>query len=196
MFKRLLNYFLNGLLITIPLVVIIYLFYISFIQFDSFLREKILGEWLDIPGIGLLFFIILISCVGFLSTSFLFKPLFKQFNKLLERIPLLKTIYTAVTDLLSAFVGKKKRFDKPVLVKMDANTELERIGFITDEDLKYLPNNQGKVGVYMPYSYGIMGAFYIVPARNLTLIDKNASDLMKYIVSGGISDTEDDTTQP
>ena len=196
MFKKLLNYFLNGLLITIPLFIIVYLFYVSFVQFDSFLRETILKGEYNFPGLGLLTFILIISAVGFLSTTFLFRPLFKWFVSLLERIPLLKTVYTAVTDLLSAFVGKKKRFDKPVLVKMTEHSEVERIGFITDEDLKYLDNNEGKIGVYLPYSYGIMGTFIIVPKRNVESIEKSASEVMKYIVSGGISETEDNSSTP
>lgn len=190
MVRKILGYFFNGLLVTIPLGLIVYLFYISFIKFDAFLRMKVLGDSLSIPGIGLLFFIIFIAGVGFLSTSFLFKPLFTWFEKTIEGIPLIKTIYTAINDLLSAFVGKKKRFNKPVLVKMDAGTEIERIGFVTDEDLNFIQNKEGKVGVYFPYSYGIMGALYIVPTRNISMIDENPADIMKYIVSGGISETD------
>lgn len=193
MFKRYLNFFFSGLLITVPTVLIIYLFYISFVRFDEFLREAILPEGKKIWGLGLLVFVVIISLIGFLSTTFLYKPIAAWFNKMMNRIPLIKTIYSAVTDLLSAFVGKKKRFDKPVLVKMDIHSGLEKIGFITDEDLDFLNNPDGKVGVYLPYSYGIMGSFYIVPVANITLIDRSASELMKYIVSGGISETEEKT---
>jgi len=83
-----------------------------------------------------------------------------------------KTLYSSITDLLSAFVGQKKRFNRPVLVKMSNETDLERIGFVTDEDLSLLDGSQDKVGVYFPHSYTYTGNLWIVPKSRLTAIAK------------------------
>jgi len=127
-----------------------------------------------------------------LGSTFVAQPIRNWFHNLIERIPLVKTLYSSITDLLSAFVGQKKRFNRPVLVKMSNETDLERIGFVTDEDLSLLDGSQDKVGVYFPHSYTYTGNLWIVPKSRLTAIDKNSSDVMKYIVSGGVADFEDD----
>ena len=110
------------------------------------------------------------------------------FNKILEKVPLLKIVYSSVKDLLSAFVGKKKRFTKPVLVKMEG--EVERIGFITQRDLTHLGVSADKIGVYIPFSYAVTGNLIIVPKSNVTPIDGSSADIMKFIISGGVTSIE------
>jgi uncharacterized membrane protein len=95
-----------------------------------------------------------------------------------------------VTDLLGAFVGQKKSFNRPVLVKLSKENDIEVIGFITDDDLHELGNIRNKVGVYLPMSYSFAGHLVIVPVENVKPIDKSSVDVMKYIVSGGVVDIE------
>ena len=177
------KYFLRGLLYTLPLVLIVYLIYIAFDFAFNFLGSLLPGND-KILNILIIFIIILI--IGFLGSSIVANPIKTYFKELLERAPLIKTIYQAIVDLLSAFVGEKKRFDKPVLVKVNKNSELEKLGFVTGEDLKDLGIPKGKVAVYLPHSYNFSGNLFIVPKENVTPIDKPASEIMKYIVSGGI----------
>lgn len=115
----------------------------------------------------------------------------QQFDKWLEKIPL----YKSVTDIVNAFVGSKKKFNRPVLVQISKEQDLEVIGFITDEDLSELADDHGgKIGVYFPMSYSFSGHLVIVPRNNVRPIDRNSVDVMKYIVSGGIVelDAEED----
>lgn len=168
-----------------PLTVTVYILYKMFVVLDSILplEEKP-------PGLGLLILIASITLIGLIGTSFLFKPLQHLVNQFLERVPLIKTIYTTLNDFVGAFVGQKKKFSRPVLVLMDKELELERIGFVTDEDLDGLTKDQGKVAVYFPLSYSLSGNLWIVPKKYVKPIEMPAADVMKYIISGGVTETE------
>ncbi|MDA0713786.1 MAG: DUF502 domain-containing protein, partial [Bacteroidetes bacterium] len=107
-----------------------------------------------------------------------------------ERIPLIKTLYTSVSDLLSAFVGDKRRFNRPVLVKLTKMADIEKLGFITSEDLSELGIDGGRIAVYLPHSYAFSGNLFIVPAENVTPLDANAAEVMKFIVSGGVAEVD------
>lgn len=183
--RKLIQYILNGLLLTLPMVITGYVIYRLFMGLDSLLPIEH-----RYPGMGILMLITFLAVLGYLGAKFINDTIRGWFNRLLDRIPLIKTIYKSITDLLGAFVGQKKAFNQPVLVKISEETDIEVIGFVTDEDLKELGNIQNKVGVYFPMSYSFAGHLMIVPAKNVKPIDKNAVDVMKYIVSGGVVDIE------
>lgn len=187
-FGRLFNYILNGLVIVLPAFATGYLIYVIF----SWMDHLIPGER-KYPGLGILILVVLLGVMGWLGALFINNRISKLFDAMLSRVPLIKTIYKSITDLLGAFVGSKKRFTKPVLVKMNRDLEMEVIGFITDEDLSELGSIEGKIAVYVPMSYSFSGHLIIVPAKNVTPVDRNALDVMKYIVSGGVVeiDSED-----
>ncbi len=186
MYRKLLNYFLNGLLLAVPITVTIYIIVYLF----NFLNSLINVNWFF--GSGIIVLLVLITLVGFLGTTFIARPLRKLLNDSLERIPLIKTLYSAIKDLLSAFVGQKKRFNKPVLVKVNRDSNLEKLGFITDEDLDDLGiEDEHKVAVYLPHSYNFSGNLFVVDKSMITPIDKNASEVMKYIVSGGVTEVKE-----
>lgn len=185
---RIVNYFFQGLLYIGPLVITIYTVYLLFVWVDGLLKEYLeayLG--LDIPGLGFLTVLAIILLIGFLGSSFLFKPLAMRFDRLVSRAPLIKIIYTSVKDLLSAFVGQKRRFNKPVLVKVSADGALEKIGFVTNEDLSEIGISEKKIAVYLPHSYAWSGNLFIVPAQNVTPINASATDVMKYVISAGVT---------
>jgi uncharacterized membrane protein len=110
----------------------------------------------------------------------------------LQRIPFLKTIYDALKDLVEALVGSKKKFDRPVLVKLAIGSSVEKLGFITQDDLGILGIGGGKVAVYLPHSFAWSGNLYIVPVEQVTPIDAKAGDVMKFIVSGGVAHVDDE----
>lgn len=180
-YKRILGYFLSGLLLVVPISVILFIIYKLFVYFDSIIP-------LAIPGLGLITLFAAITFLGFLASSFITQPIRKRANLILDRVPLLKTIYTAITDLLSAFVGQKKSFSRPVLVKLSRSSDIEKLGFITNDDLSNLQIPAGKIAVYLPHSYNFSGNLYIVPAENITPISANTAEVMKFIVSGGVTD--------
>jgi uncharacterized membrane protein len=147
---------------------------------------KYLG--IQIPGLGLIIILVFITIVGVLGSSFIFKPIIHYFELLINRAPLIKDLYSAVQDLMSAFVGGKKKFTEPVLVKMD-NSGMQRIGFITQkEGVEEMGISKDQVVVYLPYSYGIMGTVIIVPKENIIPIDLPSTEVMKFIVSGGVTE--------
>ncbi|WP_340063624.1 DUF502 domain-containing protein [Ascidiimonas aurantiaca] len=184
--KRILYYLFQGILYIAPLVITAYVLYRVFMLTDSLL-QKTLTEFFDvsIPGLGVLTLLILLVLVGFLGNTVIAKPLKKLFRKTLNTVPLLRFVHSALTDLFSAFVGKEKKFNKPVLVKLHMHYELEKLGFVTEEDLGFL-KQENKVAVYFPHSYNISGELVIVPKENITYLDISSSEVMKFIVSAGL----------
>lgn len=194
-FKQSLRYFLQGLLYLTPITITIWSLYIIFGWVDGLLIsfiDDILK--VHIPGLGIVVLLILITLIGALGSTILFKPLISFFDQLFVKAPLIKIIYTSVKDLVSAFVGQKRRFNEPVLVKIGKGYELEKIGFITNKDLKFLGIRDQKVAVYLPHSYAWSGNLFIVPVENIKPIDASATEVMKFIISAGVTnfDTIDD----
>ncbi|MET2985942.1 DUF502 domain-containing protein [Aureibaculum conchae] len=185
--KKLVNYFLQGLLYIAPLGITAYIIYAVFTFLDGLLQDLLL-KFFDtkIPGLGVLTLILFLIFVGFLGRTIIADPLRKVFKNLLARIPLLNFIYSAFNDLFSAFVGKEKKFSEPVLVKVNLNSDLEKLGFITEENLELL-HLKDKVAVYFPHSYNFSGELFIVPKENITPVDINSSDVMKFVVSAGLT---------
>jgi uncharacterized membrane protein len=186
--RKIVNYFFQGLLFIGPLAITIYSIHLVFVWVDSLLKEYI-EEFVgvNIPGFGFLSVLLIIILVGFLGSSILFRPFATWFDRLISKAPLIKIIYTSVKDLLSAFVGKKRRFNKPVLVKVSADGALEKIGFVTNEDLSDIGIQEKKIAVYLPHSYAWSGNLFIVPAENVTPINASATDVMKYVISAGVT---------
>jgi uncharacterized membrane protein len=140
----------------------------------------------QIPGLGLLSLLIFLIFIGFIGRTIIAQPLKKVFQKIIDKVPLLNFIYSAFNDLFTAFVGKEKKFNQPVLVKVNLNSDLEKLGFITEENLDII-QAEGKVAVYFPHSYNFSGELFIAPRTHIRKLDVNSSDLMKFIVSAGLT---------
>jgi uncharacterized membrane protein len=177
--RRILRYFFSGTLFIVPLVATAYFIYISFSWLDNLLN-------LPYPGLGFVIILVAITGFGYLTTNFAFKTATDWFDHGMNKIPLVKLIYSAVKDLLGAFVGDKKKFDKPVLVRMNKENNLHQIGFITQPDLAAL-GLKDMVVVYFPYSYAFSGIHYFVPKENIRMLNIPGPIAMKFIISGGVS---------
>jgi uncharacterized membrane protein len=175
-----LRYFLQGLIIISPIAITAWAAYSIF----DFIDTKIPS----MPrGVGFAIIISSLIVIGWLGSTFLiWKLLINLFDSILERTPFLKFIYTSVKDVVESFMGDKKKFTKPVLVKVRTNPEIFQIGFITQKDLSKL-NLEGKVAVYLPHSYAVSGFLFIVDIENIQPLDINPSDAMKMAVSGGVA---------
>lgn len=180
---RILRYFFSGTLFIVPILATAYFIYISFTWLDDQLN-------LPYPGLGVLIILSVITLIGYLSTNFLFKTLGSWFDRGMNRIPLVKIIYSTVKDLLGAVVGDKRKFNKPVLVRINKENDLHQIGFVTQSDLAEL-GLQDMVVVYIPHSYAISGYHYFVPKENIKPLKVSGPDAMKFIVSGGVSGFRD-----
>lgn len=141
---------------------------------------------LDIPGLGLVTVFFVTSLVGYLANTIIAKPFFDLLVSMLKKIPLVSFIYTSINDLVTAFAGDKKRFDTPVLVPFDDHGILYKPGFITQKDLEDI-GLPGKVTVYLPHSYNFSGNVFIADKSKLVPLAGNNTEIMKYIVSGGVS---------
>lgn len=184
MFSFIAKYFVRGLIFLVPTVATVYVIVEIFIIIDGIIP-------IDIPGLGLLSLFLVITLFGALASTVLAQPFVFWGNQFLNRAPLIKTIYSAIKDLLSAFVGTQKKFDRPVMVKMYENSEVMKLGFLTAQDLTELGIEKSHVGVYMPHSYAFSGNLFVVPSKNVTPIDAKPADVMKYIVSGGVTRISD-----
>ena len=181
--KKIINYFLQGLLYIVPISVTLYVVYWTFQKIDGILPFQF-------PGLGLIVIIALITFIGFAGSVIIASPINSFFQRLLRKAPLLKTIYSSMKDLMSTFVGKKKGFNQAVLIKLYENSTIERLGFITNENLSSLGIKGGKILVYLPHSYAFSGQLFVVEKSYVTQIDKSSSEIMKLIVSGGVTEIE------
>jgi len=193
--KKLLNYFFQGLLVVVPIAVTIFVIYKIITWIDNLLPFQIpvklpgIGE-VSIPGLGILTIVVAVTAFGYIAKFFVANPFFVLLERMLERTPLLKIIYTSVKDLIEAFVGEKKRFNQPVLVTVDKVSGVQRIGFITQKDLSVLGISSNKMAVYLPFSYGFNGQLVIVPAENVEKIDASGTEMMKFVISGGVTEVD------
>jgi uncharacterized membrane protein len=178
-FKRILRYFFSGTLFIVPLVATGYFIFVSFTWLDDLLN-------LPYPGLGFAIILIAITAFGYLTTNYAFRTFTQWFDRGMNKIPLIKLIYSALQDLLNAFVGEKKKFNKPVLVEINRENHLYQIGFITQSDLSELGLND-MVSVYLPHSYAFSGLHYVISRDRVTPLDVSGTVAMKYIVSGGVS---------
>lgn len=181
--KRIASYFFQGLLVTVPLAIIGYVIYGLFVFLDQLIPFRV-------PGLGLLTLLTIITALGYLASTIVAQPFKWWFHELLKRIPLLKTLYTSVSDFVSAIVGNKKRFDKPVMVRV-SSTGMHKLGFITQQNLSALGIGEGMVAVYFPHSYNFSGNLFVVPARDVVPVDSKSAEFMKFIVSGGVADIDE-----
>ena len=185
--KKLIFYFLQGILYIAPIGVTAYIIYLVFSFVDSLLKETLV-DLLDIyiPGLGLVVVIVLLIFIGLIGQTIIARPIKLLFKGVLRRIPLLKVIFSAFNDLFSAFVGKERKFNRPVLVLVNPISNLEKLGFLTEDDLSVIDEKE-KVAVYFPHSYNFSGELFIVPKERVRPIDLNPAEVMKFIVSAGVA---------
>src|SRR5690625_2450181 len=145
-----------------------------------------LFSWLpfDIPGLSIVTACLRIMMLGMAVSSAISKPLFSYFELLKTKTLLIKIGYHECKDFNEACVGEKKKFNRPVLVKM--TEDLDRIGFLTETDLRIL-GVSNRVAVYCPHSYNFSGNLFLVSPDRITVLDIPASKAMKFAVSAGVT---------
>ena len=190
--SKIIRYFIQGLVITVPVAVTGIVVYKVIVWVGSLFSVfgTIVSPVID-PFIIILTALVLIFLMGLLGSSIILRPLFNTFDSALEHTPVIKTVYSSIKDLFSAFVGSKKRFNKPVLVTINKENNIQQLGFITQEDLSELNLKRGHYAVYVPLSYSFSGNLLIVPADHITIVDASSAEVMKFIVSGGVTDLDD-----
>ncbi len=188
--KRLGTYFLQGLLLISPLAATVYIVFFLF-QFTDGLLSTFLEKYfqLKLPGLGILIIVVLLVFLGIIGETIFARPVKLLINRILNRTPILRLIYTSFKDLFSAFVGKEKKFHRPVVVQVDEKNDIWRMGFLTNDKMGKM-GLEGKVAVYFPLSYNISGILYIVPANRIKPLNISPAEAMKFILSGGVSEMD------
>lgn len=178
--SKIFRYLLQGVIILSPIFITVYIAYALFDFFDTLIP--------GVPrGLGFLIVLLTLILIGWLGSRFLiWRILIDTFDRLLEKTPFLKIIYTSVKDFAEGFMGEKRKFTKPVLIRMSTNPEIHRVGFVTQKDLSTI-GLHGKRMVYIPHSYNFSGNLFIVDAENVSPLDMKAGDAMKLAVSGGVA---------
>jgi uncharacterized membrane protein len=198
--KKVIQYFLQGLLIIAPLAITIYAIYWIISTVDSWVpifREAVkdsqgntIGYEVKNYGLGFLIILVAIILIGYLSSFFIQSRLFNLFDHWLEKTPGVKYIYTSTRDFFEAFAGAKKRFNKAVLANVFSE-DVWIVGFLTDEEMQKFELGADKVAVYVPQAYNFAGQLYILPRERVKMIGKiSAGEAMKYAVTGGVVDLD------
>ncbi len=185
--KLLLRSFLQGLVILGPVAVTAYVIYLVFVNVDN------LGSFFSfLPfkmprGLGFLLVVSTVTLIGYLGTRFFFAKALDAFSHLLESTPGIKHIYSSVRDVMGSFVGDKRKFNKPVWVRVQRDPEVWRIGFLTQDSMDKF-GLEHKVAVYMPHAYAISGWVILVNKdETKPITEMDAAEAMKFAVSGGIT---------
>ena len=178
-FRRILRYFFSGMLFIVPVAVTVYVIYFSFSWLDNLLG-------LPYPGVGFAIIIAAITVFGYLTSNIVFQTFSNWFDHVINRIPMVKLIYSSIKDLIGAFVGDKKKFSKPVLVLINKENNLHQIGFVTQSDLSEL-GLKDMISVYLPHAYNFSGDHFVISKDRVTPLNISGPTAMKYVVSGGVS---------
>ncbi len=196
-FRNIVQFFFQGIIIIAPIGITLYVVVWLFNLVDNFLPNILFNffpKWMTntdgtlrtIPGLGFVLVVILVTFIGWLSSSFIVSRIVAVLDKVLEQTPGVKYIYSSVKDFLEAFGGNRKKFDKPVLVSVDA-VDTWRIGFITQHDAAQFGLTD-HVAVYVPLSYALTGVVYFVPKEKIkTITNMNSAEAMKFVISGGVT---------
>jgi uncharacterized membrane protein len=185
MLQRVVKYFVRGLLILVPMTVTAYAVWVVFITVDDWVNlESLLDR--RIPGAGVVLTVALITLTGVLASTVWTRWVFNLTDRLFRRLPLVKLLYGSLNDLVSAFVGEKKRFERPVLVRPIEGADLTLVGFATREDVTGL-GLADHVAVYVPQAYNFGGTVMLVPQSRIEPLSIDGVTAMTFALSGGVS---------
>lgn len=201
--RNLLRLFLQGVIILAPISLTIWTVVAVFNWIDNILPSFLhnlfprlvdidqFGLPTRIPGLGFIVFIGIALFVGYISPSFIVTRIMDIADRVLERTPGIKLIYSTIKDFVEAFAGSKRKFNKAVLVSVLAE-DVWQVGFITQEELREF-ELQEYVAVYVPQSYAFAGHLYFVKRdRVRVLTDISSTDAMKFAISGGVTEIDDE----
>ena len=190
MFKSIGTTLVTGLITVLPIVLTLYLLYWLVVTSERFMGGVLqwaLPKVFYFPGLGTIAGLVLVFFVGLLMKAVLVRQIFAFGEGLVYRLPIIKTIYSAIRDLFEFFSPKKEQFDRVVIVNVN---DMEMIGFITQDDPERLPEsfrNPDSVLVYIPMSYMIGGFTLLIPKRDIKPCQMNMEEAMRFVLTAGIT---------
>lgn len=190
-YKKVLDYFFQGLLILAPVTITAYALYFIVSSIDSWIPIFTYTDEKGVVhvqnyGLGFVVIILAIVVIGYISSFFITGQIVGFIDKILQKTPGIKHIYSTTRDFFEAFAGDKKKFTQNVLANVDDN-DVWRIGFITREDMTDFGLKE-YVAVYIPMAYSVAGNVYIIPKSRVKPITAfSSTQTMKFAVSGGVT---------
>jgi len=171
--------FAQGLLVLAPVAITVWIVWVTVTTLDRWLQTSV-------PGLGIIIAAAGITLIGYLTGNVLGNQLVSWLEAGLQRVPLIRILYNSLRDLFGAFVGQKRKFDKPVTVEINKHG-LKVLGFLTSERFED-PRLAGHVSVYLPESYNFAGNLIVVPKEHVHPLDADGAEFMAFIISGGVTD--------
>lgn len=191
--------FLAGLAALLPAVVTLWIALWLIVNAErglGSLVRLVIPEAYYLPGTGVVLALGLVFAVGLLTRTEPIRRLFGLGGAIMDRIPLIKTVYGAFRDLIQFITSDKKdRFNKVVMVSPGTDSDVELIGFVTREDFTGLPEGIGgddRIAVYTPMSYQVGGYTLFLPRSRVRAIDMSMEDAMRMALTAGMSVKKDD----
>ncbi len=195
-YRKLLQYFLQGMLVLAPITVTLYALYAVVTSIDSWIPIFTTVDEKGVVhvqnyGVGIVVIITVIILIGYFSSFFITSRIIYFMDKLMQKTPGIKHIYSTTRDFFEAFAGDKKKFTQNVLANVDDN-DVWRLGFVTRNDMEEF-GLSGFVSVYIPMAYSVAGNVYVIPKSRVKPITHiSSAQTMKFAVSGGVTDVTDD----
>ena len=185
--KKLFTYFIQGLVLISPIGLTVYIVFRIFMVTDGLLSVYLADQLgVNIPGLGILIIFVFLVILGMVGETILARPIKNLVNRILEKTPFLKLIYSAINDLFSAFIGKERKFHRPVMALINKENNVWKIGFITRDTAIKIDDNE-IIAVYFPFSYAFTGEIFFLPPSSIRPLEMAPTHAMKFIVSGGVS---------
>lgn len=187
--RRFAQYFMEGILILAPVALTIYVVGRVLGLLEGLGRNLLFGVGLaEVPGLGVVLAILVIALIGWVGGHWLARRAIRLGESILARIPMVKSVYGSVKDVVDAFGGKKQSFSKVCLVRVPG-FPIELLGFVTNEDLVLLGEpGRDKVSVYVPQSLQLGGFVAVVPRENVTVLDTPPQAALKFLMTAGMTD--------
>ena len=181
--ERVVGYFLRGVVVLLPVALTVALIW--------YLVEQVQG-WMPrgVSWMVLLLIPVAITLVGVLVSGVIGRTILAVLDRVMTKTPLVKLIYSSIKDLINAFVGEDKKFSEAVVVELQPGG-VSVIGFVTQHDMEEF-GLKDTVAVYFPVSYGFSGHLLLVPAAQVKPLDKSGSEVMRFLISGGVTGADKD----
>ncbi len=195
MIRFIIRHVITGLMTILPVILTVYLFYWFATTAETLLGgliRPLLPEQYAVPGIGLAAGLLAAFVVGLLMHAYLVQRLFALGEQLIYRTPLIKSVYRALRDFLDYFSpNKQKEFDQVVAVTLG---DARLIGFVTQEDMRRLPDGFGEEGcvlVYIPMSYMVGGYSVLIPRQRVKPLAMSMDEAMRFALTAGVASSRD-----
>lgn len=188
--KTLGRIFVTGLLTLLPILVTVYFVAWALTFLERFFGRQVLMILPDAwyyTGMGLAVAILIIFAVGLLMHGYLFRKIFALLEQVFTGIPLVRSVYTALRDLIGLFAEKKDPALAVVMVSFPQGVRL--LGFVTREDCRDAPQGiacDDEVAVYLPMSYQVGGFTVFVKRDWLTPVAMSREEAMKFALTAGL----------